>query len=184
MTDVHERALRRGPGGPGGIEVRLVAAAEYDRVGELGVAAYSHDYEITDQYRASLREVAPRARGHEVWVAVEMASGELLGTVATPRPGGHISELGRDGELDFRLLAVSPAARRRGVGRLLVEHVITLARERDAIRVVMNSGPQMTGAHRLYEQLGFTRLPERETRLIDGRPLYAFGLDLPPRGTR
>jgi hypothetical protein len=43
----------------------------------------------------------------------------------------------------------------------------------------MNSGPQMIGAHRLYQQLGFTRLPERKTRLVDGHLLFAFGLDLP-----
>jgi ribosomal protein S18 acetylase RimI-like enzyme len=97
--------------------------------------------------------------------------------VITPRPGGHISELGRDGELDFRLLAVAPAARRRGIGRLLVEHVLALAAERGATRVVMNSGEQMTSAHRLYYSMGFTRLTERETRTVEGhtRPLLAFG---------
>jgi hypothetical protein len=97
-------------------------------------------------------------------VAVDRHTGQLLGTVVTPRPGGHVSELGRPGELDFRLLAVAPSARRRGIGRLLVEHSIALAAERGATRVVMNSGPDMTGAHQLYYSMGFTRLTERETR--------------------
>lgn len=66
-------------------------------------------------------------------MAVDRHAGQLLGTVVSPRPGGHISELGRDGELDFRLLTVAPAARWRGIGRLLVEHVIALADE-DALR--------------------------------------------------
>jgi hypothetical protein len=79
--------------------------------GELREAAYSHDYEISDHYRESLRDAAPRGTGHEVWVAVERHTRRLLGTVVTPRPGGHISELGQDGELDFRLLAVDPADR-------------------------------------------------------------------------
>ncbi|MEV6931005.1 GNAT family N-acetyltransferase [Dactylosporangium sp. NPDC051485] len=161
------------------IEVRLVSASEYDAAGELSEAAYRHDYTISDVYRADIRDVAARAVEHQVWVAVDVGSGELLGTVATPRPGARLSELARPGELDFRLLAVSPAARRRGVGRLLVEHVIDLARARYAVAVVMNSGPQMLGAHRLYEQLGFSRLPERETRVVDGGTrLLAFGLDL------
>jgi ribosomal protein S18 acetylase RimI-like enzyme len=107
-------------------------------------------------------------------------TGQLLGTVTVPRPGGRISELGQDGELDFRLLAVAPAARRRGIGRLLVEHVIALAAERGATRVVMNSGPQMTGAHQLYYAMGFARLTERETRTVEGhaRPLLAFGYEV------
>jgi ribosomal protein S18 acetylase RimI-like enzyme len=161
-----------------GIRVRLVTVDEYDQVGALSDAAYSHDYTLPDAYRASLRDVAVRAHEHEVWVAEDTATGELVGTVATPRPGGHISELARDGELDFRLLAVSPTARRLGIGALLTNHVIALARQRGATRVVMNSGPQMIGAHRLYLGLGFVRLPERETFLVNGHPLFAFGLDV------
>ncbi|WP_197030039.1 GNAT family N-acetyltransferase [Cellulomonas sp. URHE0023] len=161
-----------------GVLVRLVAPHEYARVSQLSVEAYSHDYDIRDEYRASLADVSTRAREHEVWVAQDQATGELLGTVATPRPGEHISELGQDGELDFRLLAVAPAARRRGIGVLLTKHVIGLARQRGLHRVVMNSGPQMLGAHALYERLGFVRLPERETRTVPGGTLLAFGFDL------
>jgi ribosomal protein S18 acetylase RimI-like enzyme len=164
-----------------GVRIRLVRPDEHDRVARLTVDAYGHDYDLPDDYRDSLADVATRAREHEVWVAEDLATGELLGTVATPRPGGHISELGRDGELDFRLLAVDPAARRRGIGVLLAEHVLALARRRDLDRVVMNSGPQMTGAHALYHRLGFVRLPDRETRVVHGGTLLAFGYDLAPQ---
>lgn len=165
--------------------IRLAAPQEFEAIGELREAAYSHDYEISDNYRATLRDVAARGAEQEVWVALDRHTGQLLGTVTVPRPGSHISELGQDGELDFRLLAVAPAARRRGIGRLLVEHVIALAAERGATRVVMNSGPQMTGAHQLYYAMGFTRLTERETRTVEGhaRPLLAFGYEVAD-GTR
>jgi GNAT superfamily N-acetyltransferase len=160
--------------------IRLAGPGEYEAIGELSVAAYSHDYDISDQYRQSLRDVTTRAAEHQVWVAVDRTTGQLLGTAVTPRPGGHVSELGRDGELDFRLLAVAPSARRRGIGRTLVEHIITLAAERGAVRVVMNSGPDMIGAHQLYYSMGFTRLTERETRTVEGhsRPLLAFGYEV------
>ncbi|MFI2752534.1 GNAT family N-acetyltransferase [Cellulomonas sp. P22] len=163
-----------------GVLVRLVAAHEHDRVAALTVAAYSHDYELSEQYRAVLADVPTRAREHEVWVAQDLATGALLGAVATPRPGTHISALGQEGELDFRQLAVDPAARGRGVGALLTRHVVALAHERGLRRVVLNSGAHMVPAHRLYEKLGFVRLAERETRVVEGRPLYAFGLDLTP----
>jgi ribosomal protein S18 acetylase RimI-like enzyme len=162
--------------------IRLAEPGEYEAIAELSDTAHSYDYDISDHYRENLRDVAARAAEHEVWVAVDRHSGELLGTVVTPRPGGHLSELARDGELDFRLLAVAPSARRRGIGRLLVEHVIALAAERGASRVVMNSGPDMTGAHRLYHSMGFRRLTERETRTVPGhtQPLLAFGYDALP----
>jgi GNAT superfamily N-acetyltransferase len=168
------------------VVIRLADPSEYEAIGALREAAYGHDYDITDHYRATLRDVAAPAAGRarrEVWVAVDRHTGQLLGTVTVPEPGGHISELGRDGELDFRLLAVAPAARRRGIGRLLVEHVIALAAERGDQRVVMNSGPQMTGAHQLYYAMGFTRLTERETRTVEGHtgPLLAFGYEVTAR---
>jgi ribosomal protein S18 acetylase RimI-like enzyme len=167
------------------ILIRLADPAEYEAIGVLSETAYSHDYDISDRYRQNLRDVAARAAAHEVWVAIDQHDGALLGTVVTPRPGGHTGLLGRDGELDFRMLAVAPEARRRGIGRLLVEHVLALAAERGATRVVMNSGPQMTGAHQLYYAMGFTRLTERETRIVDNhtQPLLAFGYDV-RRGSR
>ncbi|WNE94392.1 GNAT family N-acetyltransferase [Streptomyces luomodiensis] len=168
-----------GPVPADGITIRLATPDEHARVARITEAAYAHDYPLAEDYRTELRAVGPRARDHEVWIAVDRSTGGILGTVATPRPGGHISRLGRAGELDFRLLAVAPEARRRGVGALLVEHVVTLARSRDLARVVMNSGALMTGAHRLYERLGFRRLPEREGLVAGGHPVYAFGLELP-----
>jgi len=161
-----------------GVRVRLVAPHEYDEVSRLSVAAYAHDYELSDDYRASIADVASRAREHEVWVAEDLTDGSILATVATPRPGGHLSPLGAEGEVDFRLLAVDPAARGRGIGELLTRHVIELARQRGADRVVMNSGPRMLAAHRLYHRLGFVRLHERETHVVEGGVLLAFGYEL------
>lgn len=160
------------------VTVRLVEPSEHAAVGALLVEAYTSDYDLPDDYRESLAAVAERAVEHEVWVAVD-TDGTLLGSVATPRAGQLISELARDGELDFRLLGVAPAARGRGIGETLTRHVVDLARERGASRVVMNSGPQMISAHRLYHRLGFARFHERETRVLDdGTRLFAFVLEL------
>nr|WP_236779122.1 GNAT family N-acetyltransferase [Agromyces seonyuensis] len=160
----------------GVVQVRLARPVEHAAVGVLGVAAYSHDYEISDDYRASIADVGPRAAEHQVWVAVDGDDGELLGTVATPRRGRTISPLGRDGELDFRLLGVAPTARGRGVGETLVRHVVRLAQWRSLERVVLNTGESMAPAQRLYERLGFVRLPEREYVMPHGELLRAYGL--------
>lgn len=162
-----------------GIRVRLIRSHEIDRVADLTETAYVTAYpDLPAGYRASLREVAARAREHEIWIAEDIATGDILGTVATPQNGFWISELGQPGELDFRLLAVDPAARGRGIGELLTRHVISLARIRGLSRVVMNSGPEMLGAHRLYDRLGFDRLADRSVTFVDsGRTvtLLTFG---------
>jgi ribosomal protein S18 acetylase RimI-like enzyme len=163
--------------------IRLIEPDEYARVGELTVAAYTADYDdLPDDYLAELAAVESRAVAHQVWVAVDDETGEILGTMATGKPGHPISGLALDGELDYRLLAVDPAARGRGVGKALTEYTYALARDRGLHRVVMNSGENMVGAHRLYFGLGFERVPERE-HTIEVAPgefmeLYVFARDV------
>ena len=164
--------------------IRLVRIEEYERAGEVTAHAYLSSYDtLSDEYVASLRDVASRVRGGDVWVAVE-AGGEILGTVWVAQPNRPLAEMAQPGETDFRQLAVAPAARGRGIGEALTRHVIDLARERGSHRVVMNSGPEMTGAHALYAKLGFERLSEREGawEVQPGRwiELYTFGYDLAP----
>ncbi|PPL18826.1 GNAT family N-acetyltransferase [Microterricola pindariensis] len=147
---------------PDEVLVRLMHDDEVDAVASLSERAYSHDYTLNDSYRASIVDVAGRAAEHQVWVAVDTQTGALLGTVSTPRDGATMTDLAQPGEMDFRLLAVSPDARRRGLGELLSRHVLLLGRLRQVSQVVMNSGPEMLGAHKLYAQVGFDRLLDRE----------------------
>ncbi len=144
------------------VRVRLMRPDEADIVSALVESAYAADFELSDEYRLSIAAVAERARDHQVWVATDAATGALLGTASTPRAGGAISPLARGGELDFRFLGVAAEARRRGIGEVLVEHVLRLARIRGLERVVLNTGSDMVAAQRLYDRLGFERLHERE----------------------
>ncbi|SMG14898.1 GNAT family N-acetyltransferase [Agreia pratensis] len=164
------------------VRIRLVRPSELDIVARLTVEAYTNDYDLSESYVLSLAEVHGRASSDEVWVAEDTATGAILGTVWTPRPGARISQVAHDDELDFRLLAVAPDARGRGIGEALVSHVVALGRIRGVKRVVMNTGSTMLAAQRLYTRLGFVRLPEREER-IEVEPgrfvdIFAFGLDL------
>ncbi len=159
-----------------GILVRPIRAEEIAFASEQRFAAYSADLEITGDYAEEVRDVARHVETAEVWVAVEEETGRVLASVTLPRPGETL-HLGRPGELEFRLLAVDPDARRRGLGRLLTQFVIDTARERGATRVVMNSGTEMTSAHSLYESMGFARMPERENP-PGIEPSRAYGLEL------
>ena len=144
------------------VRVRLMRPDEIEAVTALVEGAYASDFELSDAYRADIVAVADRARDHQVWVATDAATGALLGTASTPVAGATISPLARGGELDFRFLGVAADARRRGVGEVLVAHVLRLARIRGLERVVLNTGPDMLAAQRLYDRLGFERLHERE----------------------
>jgi ribosomal protein S18 acetylase RimI-like enzyme len=179
--DVEAPARAGDPADGHPLTIRLVAPDEHADAGHLTAEAYRHSYEgLTAGYLASLADVAGRVAQGEVWVALD--GDEIVGTVWTPRPGERLSPLAAEGELDFRQLAVAPSARGRGVGEALTRHVIALARARGAERVVMNSGPEMLGAHALYLKLGFRRLTEREhpVEVEPGRflDLRAFAYDL------
>ena len=81
-------------------------------------------------------------------------------------PGSPYREIAHDDEGEFRMLAVSPAARGRGVGQALVELCLRRSRELGYVGVRMSSMDRMTSAHRVYERLGFVRVHRRTT----GRP--------------
>jgi ribosomal protein S18 acetylase RimI-like enzyme len=161
-----------------GYVVRRAVDDELDAVGRLTVEAYHADghVDLGNPYVEELADAASRAREAELWVAVE--DGRLLGSVTFCLPGTPWAELSRPGEGEFRMLGVAPAARRRGVAEALVRRVVQRARELDLDALVMCSMSQMTTAHRLYERLGFVRLPERDWCPVPGVELQAFRLEL------
>ncbi|MDX2970664.1 GNAT family N-acetyltransferase [Kribbella solani] len=157
-------------------EIRLALAAEYDAVGELTVDAYAHDGFVRGDYVLTLRAAADRAAKAELWVAADESG--LLGTVTYCPAGSVYREIGRDDEGEFRMLGVAGRARGLGIGTALTERCIARTRELGQHRIVMCSAEYMATAHRLYERLGFTRLPERDWSPIPGLNLYAFTLEL------
>ena len=159
-------------------DIRLALPAEYDEVGELTAEAYANDGFIpaNSDYGLTLRNAADRAAKAELWVAAD-ATG-LLGTVTFCVPGSVYGEIARDGEGEFRMLGVSPRARGLGLGTALSQYCVDRSRELGFHRVVLSSATYMTPAHRIYERLGFTRLPERDWSPRPGVDLYAFALDL------
>lgn len=129
-------------------------------------------------YARKLRDARPRFEEAELLVAVD-DSGTVLGTVTIARPGTTWREIGRAAdELEFRMLAVAPAARGRGVGEALTRHVLDRAAELGYRVVVLSSSMLMAAAHRLYERLGFRRTPELDWSPEENVFLIAYRLDL------
>jgi ribosomal protein S18 acetylase RimI-like enzyme len=161
---------------PAGYELRPVRDEELAAVGRLTADAYISDGLLgaSDGYVERLTDAENRAREAEVWVAVD--GGQLLGSVTFVVPGSPWREIARDDEGEFRMLAVDPAARGRGVGRALVELCLRRARELGYAGVRMSTMDRMTSAHRVYQRLGFRRIPEDDWSPEPGVSLLAYGL--------
>ncbi|HET6299654.1 MAG TPA: GNAT family N-acetyltransferase [Kribbella sp.] len=159
-------------------DIRLARPDEYDEVGRLTVEAYQADGFLAEgsDYRLRLLDAADRAAKAELWVAADGAN--LLGTVTFCTPGSVYAEIGKDGEGEFRMLGVSAKARGLGIGTALTLHCMQRSLDLGFSRIVMCSAWNMAAAHRIYERLGFTRIPERDWSPFPGNDLYAFALDL------
>ena len=159
------------------MELRRIRPDEHAAAGEVCVAAYEPFLTgAEDDYRDRLRDVARRDAEAEVWIAVE--GGRLLGNVTSCRPGTPWREIARDDEGEFRMLAVSPSARRQGVGAALTALVLDRFRSLGFRAVAMSSLVEMTSAHRVYERQGFRRDPARDWSPRPGIDLIAYVLEL------
>ncbi len=131
-----------------------------------------------DPYVPVLRDTATRDAQAEVWVAVDDCD-HLLGTVTWCPPDSSFREVARGAdEAEFRMLAVQPTLRRRGIARVLVAACVSRARSEGMQAVLLSSLPKMRAAHGLYLNLGFVRVPDRDHRPIPLVQLWAFQLSL------
>lgn len=161
------------------MHLRLARPEDLEAVGDVTVAAYAlFTTGAEDGYITHLRDAAAREREAELWVATPDDSDTILGSVTLCPPGSPWREIARDGEGEFRMLSVTPEARGAGVGTALVELVLTRFRDAGAQAVVLSSLADMSAAHRVYEKLGFTRLPERDWSPVDGVDLIAYRKEL------
>lgn len=161
----------------GGVVLRRARPEDHEAAGEVTVAAYEvFTLGPTDPYVERLRDAAARDREAELWVAE--LEGAVVGTVTIALEGSPWREIGQPGEGEFRILAVAPTAQRRGVGEALMQLVLGRFRDLGAHAIVLSSLAEMSAAHRVYERLGFRRLPERDWSPVPGVALLAFRMEL------
>jgi len=118
-----------------------------------------------------LRDLRDPARafageGAALWVR-EDERGRVAACVAVDFP--------KTGEAELHRLYVRPDRRRRGWGEALLRHVERHAALRGATRLFFWSDTRFTGAHRLYERLGYIRAEgTRALGDISGSVEYRF----------
>ena len=161
------------------MRIRPAEPDELALVGELTLAAYVADgfTTVDDAYADELRAADQRAQQAQLVVAAA-PHGDLLGTVTFVLPGTPWAEVSRTGEAEFRMLAVSPEHRGRGVGSALTQWCVDRAREQGCTGIALSTLPQMATAHRMYERMGFARAPERDWWPHPRLQLIVYLLDL------
>ncbi len=148
-------------------------------MGAVTVAAYEPFLtDAEDHYLDQLANVEGRDREAEVWVAVPDDGQPILGNVTLCPAGSPWREISRDGEGEFRMLAVAPEAQCKGVGMALAEMVVERFRSEGASGIALSSLESMAGAHRIYDRLGFHRDSERDWSPAPGVQLIAYHLEL------
>ena len=130
------------------VTIRPFAPADQEPVRRLILSGLGEHFGFVDEARnPDLDDIATSylAAGH-AFVVAELA-GELIGTGALIEEAPGVGRLVR--------MSVSPAHRRRGVGRALVAHLIDLARCRGYRRLVLETNDDWDDAVRLYLSCGF-----------------------------
>jgi ribosomal protein S18 acetylase RimI-like enzyme len=157
------------------VVIRDALAGEFAEIGEIRVSAYLADgfLSASSGYVPRLRELGADGLG-PVLVAADESM--LVGTVMlqTWPDGGEL--LRGPGEAEIRALAVRPEARGRGLGRALVSAVIERAARLGVRNLLLLTQPEMKTAHRIYEEAGFARLPDRDRSPEPGVDLLAYGM--------
>lgn len=142
-----------------GIEIGVARPQDLDAAGRVCVAAYRPSgMAADDPYFEALADTTGRSLVADVLVARD--GNDILGCVTWCPQGSPLREVSEPGEGEFRMLAVSPSAQGRGIGRALVDACLQRARADQLHSVVLSSATWMTTAHRLYERMGFVRATE------------------------
>lgn len=158
------------------VVVRPARPEEYAAAGELVAATYVAEghTDPVSPYVAELRDAARRAT--EAVLLVAEVDGRVAGTVTYAPPGSPWAEVAGADEGEFRMLAVAPEARRRGVGEALVRACVERARVAGLRGLALCTYATMGDAHRMYARLGFERAPERDWAPQPGMDLPVFVL--------
>ncbi len=97
-------------------------------------------------------------------ILMAVANGIIVGTCAIIKTTDNTAE--------FVKLAVSPGARKKGIGRLLTVVSINLAQKMEFKKLFLVCNKKLTTAIRLYESLGFKHSPVPENSVYVSAGVY------------
>jgi GNAT superfamily N-acetyltransferase len=167
----------------GRVEVGPATPDEWALLGSICVAAYrSVPGVVCDEgYAKELADVRSRATRDGVVVLAARVDGRPVGTATVVLDVAKNPDFaeGVGDEAVLRMVAVDPSVQRRGIGRVLVEAAIEVARRHGRRRLTLHTQGAMRAAQRLYATLGFRRVEQADWS-NERVSLLAYALDLDP----
>ena len=129
--------------------------------------------------REPLRRLFELAEDSPRQLDAYLEQGDVLVATIAGRPVGHIQcvAAGRPGELEIKNMAVDPAVQGRGIGRALVEAVLSDARRRGLASVRVATAAADVGNLRFYQRHRF-RLRSVEPDAFTPDTGYPPGLEI------
>lgn len=168
-------------------KVRNAQPDEFKSIGQLLVEVYSNLQGFPNQdeqpnYYEKLANVGSFTQhpGTELLVAVS-GKGSIDGAVIYFQQmryygaGGIATE--EQNASGFRLLAVNPSARGKGIGKLLSEACIAKAKTHSNKQLIIHTTNAMQTAWKMYESIGFKRSHDLDF-LMNDFPVFGFRLVL------
>jgi ribosomal protein S18 acetylase RimI-like enzyme len=163
--------------------IRDASADELDAISKLTLAVYEQYATIMtppawEGLKGSVMNGLATTAPVERIVAEQ--NGELVGSVM-PFPAavnvyGNLT--GQAAISELRLLAVTPPARGRGIGRALVEECIERMHKAGEKELGIHTSISMQAAIHLYESMGFTRFPTDDFQPEGAELVTAYRLPL------
>lgn len=160
------------------LTIRRALESEYAAIGQLTADAYDPvlTFGAADPYRSTLVDAAGRAAGAELWVAVD--DDGMAGTVTVCRPGGPYAEIAAAGELEVRMLAVSPDRQGQHIGTSLMAAVHETAAGESFEAVVLSVVSSNTRAAAFYHRLGYIHEVGRDWQPLPQVTLHVWRREL------
>lgn len=109
-------------------------------------------FRIEEMDRISLNNPKQYILDKGGYIAVGLLNGEAVGVCALI-PTDH-----EDFDFELAKMGVSPKAQGKGIGKLLVQHIITKAKELGARSIYLESNRVLQPALNLYRKLGFAEI--------------------------
>jgi GNAT superfamily N-acetyltransferase len=170
--------------GAGELIIRKALESELPYIREQRVISYKEHAAIIPKGHWQALKQAISSEGDTqpgVELLVAVVDGMILGSVAlfpadTDAYEGNVEAVNYP---EIRMLAVSPAARGKGVATALISECIKLSKENGHHSIGLHTGEFMENAMRLYERIGFERLPQYDFEPAnDGIIVKAYRLTL------
>jgi len=167
-------------------QIRTATEADRSAIQEISVAAYIQYAEnmpnyIWDEYKEDILKTTANVGMPAEQIVAEM-HGTIVGSVLIFPEGSVMGE--EDQEVvkrkwpEIRLLAVAPAARGKGIGAALTQECIRRARESGVSTITLHTLDMMPVAMRMYEKLGFVRMPELDFYPVPDVVIKGYRYDL------